>query len=85
MGAVVASLVAPLVRAELGVIAVTFALRGVLLLPHERGRKALARILDGLGLDRRRRADDGRIVFFSAVVGNFSQSWLIATGHYRGG
>ena len=26
----------------------------------------------------------GAIVFFSAVVGNFSQSWLIATGHYRG-
>ena len=26
----------------------------------------------------------GAIVFFSAIVGNFSQSWLIATGHYRG-
>ena len=26
----------------------------------------------------------GAIVFFSAVIGNFSQSWLIATGHYRG-
>ena len=26
----------------------------------------------------------GAIVFFSAVAGNFSQSWLIATGHYRG-
>ena len=26
----------------------------------------------------------GALVFFSAIVGNFSQSWLIATGHYRG-
>ena len=26
----------------------------------------------------------GALVFFSAIAGNFSQSWLIATGHYRG-
>jgi hypothetical protein len=26
----------------------------------------------------------GFLVFFSAAAGNFSQSWLIATGHYRG-
>ena len=34
--------------------------RRVLLLPDERRRRALARIVDGLGLGRRVRADDGR-------------------------
>ena len=58
--------------------------RGVLLLPHERGWTTLAIGVDGLGLIGAVVLTTGALVFFSAIVGNFSQSWLIATGHYRG-
>ena len=83
-GAVVASLVAPLVRAELGVIAVTFVLAAFFyFLTSEAGRRWRASwtAWDWIGAVV---LTTGAIVFFSAVVGNFSQSWLIATGHYRG-
>ena len=83
-GAVVASLVAPLVRAELGVIAVTFALAAFFyFLTSDAGRRWRSgwTAWDWVGAVV---LTTGALVFFSAIVGNFSQSWLIATGHYRG-
>ena len=83
-GAVVASLVAPLVRAELGVIAVVFGLAAFFyFLTSEAGKRWRSgwTAWDWIGAVV---LTTGAIVFFSAVVGNFSQSWLIATGHYRG-
>ncbi len=83
-GAIVASLVAPLVRAELAVIPFTF------------GLAAFFFFLTGAAGKRWRSGwgawdwvgavvlTTGAIVFFSAAAGNFSQSWSIATGHYRG-
>ena len=58
--------------------------RGVLLLPHERRRTALALAWTAWDWIGAVVLTTGTIVFFSAVAGNFSQSWLIATGHYRG-
>ena len=83
-GAVVACLVAPLVRAELGVIAVAFALAAFFyFLTSDAGRRWRASwtAWDWVGAVV---LTTGAIVFFSAVAGNFSQSWLIATGYYRG-
>ncbi len=83
-GSVVASLVAPLVRGELGVIAVTFGLAAfIYFLTSEGGKRWRSRWstwdwIGGVVLAT------GAIVFFSAVAGNFSHSWSIATGHYRG-
>ena len=59
VGAIVASLVAPLVRGELAVIPVVFCTRGVLLLSHERGRSPLALGMGRVGLGRRGRAHHG--------------------------
>ncbi|MET0938064.1 MAG: hypothetical protein ABWY51_02420, partial [Gaiellaceae bacterium] len=83
-GAVVATLVAPLVRAELGVIAVAFVLAAFFyFLTSDAGRRWRASwtTWDWVGAVV---LTTGAIIFFSAVAGNFSQSWLIATGHYRG-
>ena len=83
-GAVVACLVAPLVRTELGVIAVAFALAAFFyFLTSEPGRgwRSGWGAWDWIGAVV---LTTGVIVFFSAIAGNFSQSWLIATGHYRG-
>ena len=75
-GAVVASLVAPLVRAELGVIAVDVRRwrRSLYFLTSEAGQRWRASwtAWDWVGAVV---LTTGAIVFFSAVVGNFSQSW----------
>ena len=83
-GAVLASLVAPLIRAELGVIAVTFGLAAFFyFLTSEAGRRWRSgwTAWDWIGAVV---LTTGAIVFFSAIAGNFSHSWSIATGHYRG-
>jgi hypothetical protein len=83
-GAVVACLVAPLVRAELGVIAVSFALAAFFyVLTGDAGRRwrAAWTTWDWVGAVV---LTTGVIVFVSATLGNFSHSWLIATGYYRG-
>ena len=83
-GAVAASLVAPLVRAELGVVAVAFALAAFFyFLTSDAGRRWRSgwRAWDWIGAIV---LTTGAIIFFSAVAGNFSESWNIATGHYRG-
>ncbi len=82
-GAVAASLVAPLVRGELAVIPVVFGLAAFLFfLTSEAG----SRWRSGWGAWDWVGAvvlTTGFLVFFSATAGNFSQSWSIATGHYR--
>ena len=82
-GAVAASVVAPFVRGELGVIAVTFGLAAFFyFLTSEPGRRWRSgwKAWDWIGAIV---LATGAIVFFSAVAGNFSESWSIATGHYR--
>ena len=83
-GAVVASPSSRrLVRAELGVITVTFALAAFFyFLTSDAGRRWRSgwTAWDWIGAVV---LTTGALVFFSAIVGNFSQSWLIATGHYR--
>ncbi len=83
-GAVVASLVAPLVRGELAVIPVVFGLALFFyFLTSEAGTRWWKswKAWDWIGAVV---LTTGFLVFFSAAAGNFSQSWLIATGHYRG-
>jgi hypothetical protein len=83
-GAVAASLVAPLVRGELAVIPVAFSLGAFFFfLTSEAGKRWRSSwtVWDWVGAVV---LTSGALVFFSATAGNFSQSWLIATGHYRG-
>ncbi len=83
-GAIAASLVAPLVRGELAVIPVLFALAGVVyFLSSEPGRRWRASwsAWDWVGAIT---LAAGAMILFSAVVGHRSQSWYVATGFYRG-
>jgi hypothetical protein len=83
-GAVAASLVAPLVRGELAVIPVVFVLAALaFFMTSEAGRRWRSRwsAWDWMGAIV---LTIGAIVVFSAVVGHYSASWFIATGHYRG-
>lgn len=83
-GAVAASLAAPLVRGELAVIPVVFCLAGFFyFLTSAAGKRWRSSwtAWDWVGAVV---LTTGAIVFFSAAAGNFSQSWSIATGHYRG-
>jgi hypothetical protein len=83
-GAIVASLAAPLVRGELAVIPVVFVLAAFFFfLTGDAGRRWRSgwSSWDWVGAVV---LTTGAIVFFSAAAGNFSHSWSIATGHYRG-
>ena len=83
-GAVAASLAAPLVRGELAVIPVVFCLAAFFyFLASAAGKRWRSSwtAWDWVGAVV---LTTGAIVFFSAAAGNFSQSWSIATGHYRG-
>ena len=83
-GAIVATLAAPLVRAELAVLAMVFVLAACFyFLTSEAGKRWRAgwTAWDWLGAVV---LTTGVLVFFSAAAGHFSHSWLIATGHYRG-
>jgi hypothetical protein len=83
-GAVVASLVAPLVRGELAVIPIAFALAALAFFTTSAaGRRWRARwsVWDWVGAVV---LAIGVVILFSAVVGNYSTSWEIATGYYRG-
>jgi len=83
-GAVVASLVAPLIRGELAVIPIVFGLGAFFFfLTSAAGRRWRSSwtAWDWVGAVV---LTTGVLVFFSATAGNFSQSWYIATGFYRG-
>jgi hypothetical protein len=82
-GAVVVTLIAPLVRAELAVIAVALCLGAFFFfLTTDSGKRwrSAWTAWDWIGAVV---LATGVLVVFSAVAGNFSESWLIATGHYR--
>jgi hypothetical protein len=82
--AVVVSVLGGLVKGELGVLPVVFVLAaGLYAFSSEAGRRWRSRwsawdwigaIVVGAGL----------VILFSGLVGKFSQTWAIATGHYRG-
>jgi hypothetical protein len=82
--AVVLALLGGLVRGELGILPVVFAMAaGLYALSSDRGRRWLSRfgVWDWLGTIV---LGGGAVILFSGLVGKFSQSWAIATGHYRG-
>jgi hypothetical protein len=82
--AVVGSILGGFVKGELGVLPVVFLLAaGLCALSSDAGRRWRSRwsawdwigaIVVGAGL----------VIVFSGLVGKYSQSWSIATGHYRG-
>ncbi|HZR91668.1 MAG TPA: hypothetical protein VFA44_04580 [Gaiellaceae bacterium] len=82
--AVVVSAVGGLVKGELGILPVVFVLAaGLYALSSDSGRRWrsgwsawdwLGAVVVGAGL----------VILFSALVGKFSDSWAVATGHYRG-
>jgi hypothetical protein len=72
------------VRGELGVLPVVFVLAaGLYALSSDAGRRWLSgfTLWDWIGAIV---VGAGAVIVFSALVGKFSQSWAIATGHYRG-
>jgi hypothetical protein len=82
--AIVLALVGGFVRGELGVLPIVLVLAaGLYWLSSERGRAWVSRfgIWDWAGVVV---LGGGAVILFSGVVGKFSQSWSIATGHYRG-
>jgi hypothetical protein len=82
--AVVVALVGGFVRGELGVLPVVFVLAaGLYALSSEAGRRWRSRFTawDWVGTIV---VGAGAVILFSGLVGKFSQSWAIATGHYRG-
>lgn len=81
--AAAACAVAPLVRSQLAVLLGVFALAAfVFLLTGPRGRRWVAswRAGDWLGAVV---LASGAIVLFSGLMGYLSESWIVATGHYR--
>lgn len=82
--AIVACAVGPLVRGELAVLAAVFPLAASLfLLTGRAGRRWVAAWTRGDWLGAVVLATGGLIVF-SGFMGYLSDSWLVATGHYRG-
>jgi hypothetical protein len=82
--AVVLSLVGGFVRGELGVLPVVLVLAaGLYALSSEAARRWRSRftVWDWVGAIV---LGAGAVILFSGLVGKFSQSWAIATGHYRG-
>lgn len=82
--AVALSLLGGLVRGELGVLPLVFILAaGLYAVTSEAGRRWRSRFTtwDWVGAIV---LGAGAIILFSGLVGKFSQSWSIATGHYRG-
>jgi hypothetical protein len=82
--ALVLSLLGGLVRGELGVLPVVLILAaGLYAATSEAGRRWRSRfsVWDWVGAIV---LGVGAIIVFSGLVGKFSQSWAIATGHYRG-
>ena len=82
--AIVLAIVGGFVRGELGVLPVVLVLSaGLYALSSEAGRSWLARfgIWDWVGVIV---LGGGVVILFSGLVGKFSQSWSIATGHYPG-
>ncbi len=81
---VVATAVAPFVRGQLAVLIAIYALAAIFLLwTSERARRWRASwsAWDWVGALV---LAIGSIIVFSAVVGTYSHSWLVATGYYRG-
>ena len=82
--AVVLCLLGGFVRGELGVLPVVLVLAaGLYALSSEAGRRWRSRssTWDWVGAIV---LGAGAMIVFSGLVGKFSQSWAIATGHYRG-
>ena len=73
-----------LVRGELGVIPVVLVSRPCCTSSRARPAAAGGRAGRAGTGSARSCSTTGAIIFFSASAGNFSQSWSIATGHYRG-
>jgi hypothetical protein len=82
-GAVVASLAAPLVRGELGVIAVAFALAALLVLWSGERARRWRRGWSGWDWAGGATLVVGAALFISAFLGHRSYTWLIATGYYK--
>jgi len=82
--AVVLSLLGGFVRGELGVLPVVLILAaGLYAVTSDAGRRWHSRfsVWDWVGAIV---LGAGAIILFSGLVGKYSQSWAIATGHYRG-
>jgi hypothetical protein len=82
--AVVLSLLGGFVRGELGVLPLVFVLAaGMYAVTSDAGRRYRSRFTawDWVGAIV---IGAGAIILFSGLVGKFSQTWAIATGHYRG-
>jgi hypothetical protein len=83
LGATAACLIAPAWRVELAILIAVYGLAALFLLwvsePAKRWRSAWSR-WDWIGAVV---LGIGAIIFFSAVVGGRSHTWLIATGYYR--
>ena len=84
LSAVVVSVVGGLVKGELGILPVVFALAAcIFAFSSEAGRRWRSRwsAWDWIGAVV---LGAGLVILFSALVGKFSASWAIATGHYPG-
>jgi hypothetical protein len=82
--AIVLSLVGGFVRGELGVLPVVLVLAaGLFALSSEAARQWRSKftVWDWVGAVV---LGGGAVILFSGLVGKFSQSWAIATGHYQG-
>lgn len=82
--AIVVSVIAPLVRGQLGVIPAVLILASLVLWwtgPRAAAWRARWTRTDWLGAIT---LFVGALIMLSAVMGHWSQSWLIATGYYRG-
>src|SRR5260370_39768065 len=82
--AVTVVVVGGFVRGELGVLPLVFILAASLYaLSSDAGRRWRSRftVWDWMGAIV---LGGGAVILFSGLVGKFSQSWAIATGHYQG-
>lgn len=82
--AAVLALVGGFVRGELGVLPVVLVLAaGLYALSSDAGRRWISRfgVWDWVGVIV---LGSGVVILFSGLVGKFSQTWSIATGHYQG-
>ena len=78
-----ASLIAPLVRGELGVVVVLYALAALFLWwTGDAARRWRSRWSTGDWIGAAVLAI-GAMILASALIGSFSHSWLVATGYYR--
>jgi hypothetical protein len=83
VAAAAASLIAPLVRGELGIVVVLYVLAAILIWwTGDAARRWRSRWSTGDWIGAVVLAI-GALILASALIGSFSHSWLVATGYYR--